>query len=486
VISEPRSDPPVAARMRSTAILDDPTAALVSAGVLSALLVGVGLAADLAAGVAVLVALCFVPLVLVDLRLGVALWLPIMFFQGIPALNFGGEAAGLLIVAAWFGSLRSMRGEVVAVLRRHRRMVAALAGLIVWLALSVTWADDPGLAGTDLRRWIALGLLFVVVATTLTAAQSLRLVAYAFVAGAVMSVASGVLDGSLTSAVEGAARFEGGGSDPNFLAASIVAATVLAGALMLEGRSIPKRLLMLAAVAVLSAGLVVSASRGGALAAAVTVVAALVVFKRRRAAVLGAMAVLASFAALTFANAPAAWERVTNFDDDNGRSDLWYVAWAMAKDDPITGVGLGNFRVHSSDYVQETAGVNSVANIVETPHYVHNTYLQLLSEGGLVALALFVVVVVGCLRAYWRAAERFEAAGESSQATMARAALVATVSILAAAMFLSAALDMRLWLLLGLGPAMLAVASRSSAEAPRSAKFEADGAWELAPAGSRA
>ena len=51
------------------------------------------------------------PLVLVNLRLGLALWVPLIFLQGVPALNLGSKAAGLLIVVAWIGNLRSMRGD---------------------------------------------------------------------------------------------------------------------------------------------------------------------------------------------------------------------------------------------------------------------------------------------------------------------------------------------------------------------------------------
>jgi hypothetical protein len=83
-----------------------------------------------------------------------------------------------------------------------------------------------------------------------------------------------------------------------------------------------------------------------------------------------------------------------------------------------------------------------------------------------VALSLFLAVAFGCLRAAKRAADWFELQGERSLATLARSVLVATISILAAAWFLSAALDMRLWVLLGLGPALLAVASRRASERP--------------------
>jgi O-antigen ligase len=465
VSREARIETPIAALPRIS-VPRDPAIPVAAAAVLSAGLVGVALAADVPAGVALLVTLCYLPLLFVNLRLGFALWIPLIFLQGVPALRLGGEAAGVLIVVAWFGALRSSGDTVLTVLNRHRGVLAALAGLLVWLTLSLTWADDPSRGSGDFEPWFALAALFVVTMTTVITPHAVRLVAVAFVVGGVLSVCVGVLDGSLTSAVDGGARFEGAGGDPNFLAASIVAAAIIAAGLLASTSSPLVRLLLVLAIATLIAGLVGSASRGGALAAGVTIVAALVFFKDRRLHVLAVTGVVVGIAALMFANAPEQWERITDFDDDNGRSDLWTVAWEMGKDNPVVGVGLHNFVVHSAEYVQEPGQVEQVGLIAETPKVAHNTYLQLFAEGGIVALSLFLAVAVGCLRAAKRAADRFELQGERSLATLARSVLVATISILAAAWFLWAALDMRLWLLLGLGPALLAVASRRANERP--------------------
>jgi O-antigen ligase len=436
-----------------------------TAGLLSALLVGVALAAQIPVGLALLLGPFYAVLVFVNLSLGLALWVPLAFLEGIPELNIAGKAAGLMIAMAWLGSLQSRREAVIATFRSHRVPSVILVGILVWFSLSLAWSDDPGLGFDDVWHWYVLALLFAVIVTTVTTAHALRLVLAGFVFGAVASVGIGVLDGSLTSAIDGGARFEGGAGDPNFLAASIIPATVLAAALLSEARSSLVRGLFLGAIVMLVAGIVASGSRGGALAAGVTIVAAFIFFKRRRVEVAAVAAVVLGIAALTFVNAPGAWERVTSFDDDNGRSDLWTVAWRVGEDEPVTGVGLNNFRVHSPDYVREPGALEDVRLIVDDPHLVHNTYLQLFAEGGVVGLALFLGFAGACLSATKLAADRFEAQGERSLGTLARAAMVATVSMLAAAVFLSAAADKRLWLLLALGPALLAVASRERDEA---------------------
>jgi len=443
-----------------------------------ATLVGVALAIDVPLGIALLIAVCYVPILLVNLPLAIALWVPLIFLQGVPALNFGSDVAGILLIVAWLGNRRALRDLALPIIREHRGTLTGLAGLIAWLTISLAWADDPALASDDVVRWGALALLFLVVATTVTTTTSIRWVCLFFVAGAAMSVVLGVLDGSLTSAVEGGARVEGGAGDPNFLASSIIAAVALAGGVLPGTRQPVIRLALLAAIVLLVAGLVGSGSRGGTLAAAVAMVAAVIVFKGRRAPVIAAAAVLVSIAALTFASAPAAYERVTDFDNDNGRSDLWYIAWEMGKDRPVNGVGLNNFTLHSGDYVQEPGQLQAVGNIVEDPHFVHNTYLQLFAEGGIPALALFLVVVSGCLGAAIRAGEAFQHAGDASLEILARSIVVGIVSILAAGMFLSAELDARLWLLLALGPGLLAAATTRSRRATATAQLASEGAAE--------
>jgi hypothetical protein len=72
--------------------------------------------------------------------------------------------------------------------------------------------------------------------------------------------------------------------------------------------------------------------------------------------------------------------------------------------------------------------------------------------------------VIGCLLAVFRAARRFDELNERGLAGLARAVLVGTIGMLAASFFLSDGSDPRLWVLLALGPALLALASKPSNE----------------------
>jgi O-antigen ligase len=448
---------------RPSAGLRDQALWIALGGMVLSLLVGAAVATQPGIGVALLLAPAYAALVLVNLVLGLALWVPFTFLGGISALNAAGKAAGLLVAAAWLGNLQSLPRAATAALHRHRILLMTLAATVAWLTFSLAWSEDPGRGFEDLWHWYVVVLLFVVVITTVTTTRALQLILAAFVAGGVMSVAIGVFDGSLVGSLESADRFAGGAGDANVLAAGILPATVLAAALFAETRSSTLRGLLLGAIVLLITGWVATESRGGAVAAVVAIATAFVLFKERRRQVAAVAALALGVAALTFISSPGTWERVTSPKDDNGRADLRTVAWRMGQDEPVTGVGLNNFTVRSPEYVREPGALTYVGLIVDDPHLVHNTYLQLFAENGVVGLALFLGVVGGCLRAAGLAAERFGARGERSLETLARAVMVATIGVLAADLSLSAATDQRLWILLALGPVLLTVASRGPA-----------------------
>jgi O-antigen ligase len=251
------------------------------------------------------------------------------------------------------------------------------------------------------------------------------------------------------------------GGDPNSLAASLVPAVVLAGALAVSSARRWARAALVAAIPLLVAGLVASQSRGASVAALLTVLVAFVVFRHRRIHVAAFTLLGVGAAIMLFMTTPGAWERVTTFDaGGSGRSTLWTGGWRVANDYPVAGVGLNNFRNVAPEYAREPGALEDVHILAEQPRYVHNTYLQLVAENGVIGLLLFLGFALGCLRAALLAARRFEATRRASLEMLARAVLVAAIGMLIAAFFLSAAVDGRMWVLLALGPALLGIASR--------------------------
>lgn len=434
------------------------------AALLAGSLIGAALAVDIPFGVALLLGACYTPLVFFDFRLAVLLWIPLVFLEAIPAFNLGGKAAGLVLALGWIAMLHSGR-VATSVLRRHRRLFEALVGLLVWVTLSLAWAPDLGRAWENVWQWWGVAAIFVIVATAVGSAATLRMIAVAFVAGGVAAIFSGLLSGDIAAGSGAAAgRFEGGVGDPNFLAAGLVPGIVLAAGLAAARRGALWRSLMVVVIGVLAVGLVMTQSRGAAVAAVVTVAAALLFFRGRRFYVVTLTLIATGFMLVAFTFVPGAWERISGIDrtGPGPRGDLWTVAWRVANDHPVVGVGTNNFAAVSRNYVREPGTLTHLQLIAEKPKGVHSVYLQLYTENGIPGLVLFLVVVGACLRAAWLAGRRFAALGRRDLEAMAQSILVAQIAILAAGIFLSSQLDKRLWILLAFGPAALEVARRIS------------------------
>lgn len=444
---------------------------LAAAGVLTAALLGVLMARDVQITMALVLSAAYAPLALLNLPLGLALWVAIVFVKHLPVTTFGENAAGLIVLTAWFGEVgfRSIR------LPEQRRALAAVAVFVLWLALSITWADRAD-AGLDVVwQYGVAAVVFLVVATAPRTDRHVAVVCAGFVAGAVISVLAGVMETGLNSAqtaIESASDLEGGrlsagGGDPNYLAAGLIPGIALAGGLMAVYRGPPARLALVLAIAACAVGLAASQSRGGLVAAVAAVLFSLVLARGHRLRVAGILLALVAVAATWFAANPAAFERITAMDDGGtGRSELWAVGWQIAGDHPVLGVGLGNYVEEAPAYVRATGSLEFGELIAERPHVVHNVYLQFLTETGLVGLLLFLVVVGLCLAITWRAARELQGLGMRSTEALARALLIAQLGMLAAAFFLSNGPDERLWILLALGPAMLAVARRAETTPP--------------------
>ena len=241
---------------------------------------------------------------------------------------------------------------------------------------------------------------------------------------------------------------------------------MLAGALLVGWRRSPP-VVVLASVAIGACvvGIFLSLSRGGLVALGVALVAACVLGGRWRPAALAALVVVAGVTVGYFAYvaSPEARERVTETQGGTGREDIWAVGWRMVEDEPVRGVGAGNFPVASIHYLLEPGAIRRDEFIVDEPKVAHNAYLQILAELGIVGLALFLAIIVFSLGCAFRAARRFARLEDLQMELMSRAVLVALFAVLAADFFISDHFSKQLWLLLALGPSLLAIARRQDA-----------------------
>jgi O-antigen ligase len=437
-----------------------PAAGIVVGAGLSAAAVGALIAYDAPKGIALLVALCYFPLALLNLPVAIAAWLPTTFLSDLPGVATASNAAAVVVAIAWLGGLRAHRSGGSAM----RLQLAALGVFVVWLALSLTWAERPGEGIGKLLYWMAAVAVFAIIATMDLDARQLRLLVAAYVAGAVISVLIGLVGGigpetGLSAITEQEGRLQGATGDPNYLAATIVPALAMTAGLASTTRAGARRVALVGAMVLLAIGLAATGSRGGLLAAVVAMLVALPVVRHGRAYVVVLIALVLGVGTLWFASTPDAWKHVTTTADaGHGRGSLWRVAGRITADHPAVGVGLDQFQVHAPRYVRSAGKLDYVANIAERPHVVHNVYLELLVETGPVGLLLLLGVAAGSLTACLRAARLSERQGDHAFAALSRSLFVAVIAALVASFFISDGTQFQLWALLSLGPAALATA----------------------------
>ena len=128
----------------------------------------------------------------------------------------------------------------------------------------------------------------------------------------------------------------------------------------------------------------------------------------------------------------------------DSREAYWSAAARMAADHPILGVGPGRFGIESKNYI-----LNDPINI-ERP-VVHNSYLEVLAEGGVPTLIAFIALIFGSWRLLARARVRFQVSETTSDGLRIVAATQASLVVaIVSANFLSVQITIPLWLLAGI------------------------------------
>jgi O-antigen ligase len=449
---------------RPTGTLRIGAAAFAGAVVLAA-----ALAYDVKAGAALIAAICFVPVALLRLQLAVCVWVVLLFFARVPGLVSIPDHLLLLIVACWAGLLVGRRAEAREALARHRRVIVPAVVFFVWVTLTLAWAPVASASSRAIKDLFYAELGFLLLLGTMVERRHVRWLLTAFVAGAALSVLYGAAKGGLGGVIGGPnqvtdpdGRFQAGSGDPNYLGAVLVPALMLAGGLAMRRPPLQRAALAVAAL-VIAIGLAATQSRGGLLAGLATGIVALVIWRGRRAVIAALMVFAAGVATAFFLASPEAWHRIGSSNaSGSGRTDIWQVALRVADAHPYFGVGINQFPQVSPQYVSRPGALDNVGLLVDKHIVVHNLYLELWAETGIVGLGLFVLVVAMVLSATWRAAGRFDALGDLEMATLARTTLLGTVGMLVAAFFLSNVSSHQIWVLFALGPVLWSLAQRDT------------------------
>ena len=446
-------------------------------------------------GVAAAMALAFVIIVMADLSVGLCLFALLAFLNIIPetgsVLSFDKIAGGLLALS-WMTTVVNSKEARRAFITAHPVFFAMLAFFLSWAALSLTWAEAPGAGVTAVSRYVLNAFLFLIVFTAVRERKHVIWLLSAFVVASTLSAAYGLI---VPPAPGSEDRLAGTIGEPNQLAAVLVAGFVISIALAVvqKGQPLARIGLTIAAVLCLLCNFL-TLSRAGLIALFLAMLVLPFVAGRWRApaAVFATVTVVTLFGFFSLVATPDQRARVTEVNGGSGRTDIWTVGWRMVQAHPFTGVGVGQFQTSAVHYLLAPGAIKRSDLIVDKPKVAHNIYLHVLAEMGIIGLLGLVTILGFSLRCAMRAAHIFERRKDFGLEVISRAVFVGLVGILVADFFASEQFSKQLWLLLGLAPALLAIATRANerdAEAPTpdaGAAPLAPGRLEPAPAPANA
>lgn len=427
-------------------------------------LLGMGAFVGLLAGVNPVLALgaafgiAFVGIALANLTAGLCVFAVLTFVDSV--LPAGGafsapKLMGALLMVSWVAHLTTDEGSRRR-LFEHAGFLYVLTLFVVWVLLSMMWAEQSAPVLDAAFRYIPNALLFPITYSAVrTREQALWLVG-AFVIGTLISAAYGL--GTATDPGD-ADRLSGAAGNANETAAALGAGAALAAALALALKEPALRLAAAIVLPLCLFSMFLTLSRGALVALAAMLVTTVLVAGRRRgpalvAALVAAVLCVGYFVAIA---PPAAAERVLRSDGGSGRTDIWRVGWRMVEANPVIGVGAGNFANTSVHYLLEPGAILRDDYIVDTPKVAHNMYLEILAELGVIGFALFLTVLGYSLYCALAAVKRFGAAGDRQLEIVSRALFIALVGLLVSDLFGSRQFSKQLWLLMSIAPALLAI-----------------------------
>ncbi len=413
--------------------------------------------------------LAFVLVAFADLAIGLAVFAFIGFVEVVPlfgpVLNLT-KLAGLLLTLSWFAILTTRRSSKIDFVSVHPIVATALGLFLGWAALSAAWAEDPGAAIGSASRYALNMVLFLIVFTAVRNERNLGHILIGFVLGSLFAVGYALVAPS----AEDPGRLATAAHDPNELAAALISGSILAvGAVAHFRESPPLRLLAGFTAVACVAGILLTASRGGLIALTVALLFAIVVAGRWRAPLAIGTACLAAASVFYFAGfaSPEVQERITEPTRgqsrlQEGRTTIWQVAWRSVEANPVQGLGSANFAVSSKHYLFEPGTLARTDEIIDQPKVAHNSYLEVLAELGIVGAFLFGVLILFSVASALAAAREYDARGDPRMQAVCLCVSVAMVGLLAAGFFSSYQYSKELWLLMGLGPALLAMSARAT------------------------
>jgi O-antigen ligase len=377
------------------------------------------------------------------------------------AMTVGGVSVGRLAAPLAFIGLVSHLSRAPARLRGATLTLRLICGYLFLAAASLLWTVS---VGATLNALASLGISLTYLAAFAVLIRTPRDVRRLLWAVAAASVALGWL--WITQFASGVDRRFNTAGDPNFFAAFQIIAVPLILVLLTSEKSLGRRMVLYASIAIVADSIISTLSRGGLIVLAVIVVLITLTpsrffFRSSReklaflTAALVGLALVAPFAAGALSHRFEVGLSSPNVA--GGRSDLWAAALHGYRQHPLTGIGLGGFKATSFQLLRTTSGVNLISHArfaAREGEFVHNAYLGSLVELGPAGLALFVGILLATAGALRNSARRARAVGDRFLRSVSNALMVSLVAMALSSLLLSTETSRGLWFIVGLALAM--------------------------------
>lgn len=300
--------------------------------------------------------------------------------------GLGGFEIGKVLTATAILALIVEKGGWRDGLWRHP-IARPFSAITVLVLFSVPFSIWPGQSVNYLLQVFVKDLIFaLLLLVTMQSFKDIKRTMWAF------AVAALILDYvMLRYGVVGVSAFHLGRNE-------IAMVTVMAVAMLLPlSASGAMRMVKWTAVAVMVAAIIGSESRGSYLGIAVVLVAYIYMRIGGKIAATTVIVMVVGYVAYTHLPASVTgrvetiihYEKDYNFTAQEGRLEIWKRGLRMVRENPIAGVGIGNFT--TADGMMRT-GPGRWMN-------AHNSPLQVAAEIGLLGLVFYVVLLVRMFRA---------------------------------------------------------------------------------------
>jgi len=330
-------------------------------------------------------------------------------------------------------------------IRVEKSQITGILLFLFFAVISIFSSTDMIQSFRVLLQFLKLLIFYLLFINIVNDEKKLKFTVYSFLAFMVLSVLYSFYQlyggGAISMVVN---RMRGLGGDPNLFAARVIFILPFPFLMIFHAKKLLWKIMYAGLLGILVAGIALSLSRGGAVSL-IVVLLTLFIIKRKTKLIWVLSFLLVVL--LIFFLPEEFWERINSLSNINlgmslrNRLRLAKSALFLFINNPLTGVGLGNFIVLSNKFIY-------------IHQYAHSTFLEVAAETGLFGITAFTGLIIVGFKNIISAKKNFDSAGKSFYSTIAESILVGYAGFLVSSAFLSLETDFVLWTIISLGSAL--------------------------------